>query len=1430
MIFVYKDRIIHVEWTVFKGKTLVHEDFTRALIKVFLVGAGERYLLQARECRGTLYFDVEDGLLEGVYSLELIYVKNMGNLHCCKYNDRCFMRSRVDNAFAITDYQSEATDQYEDDVRLRYKSQVASYGYDGLSAYEIAVLRGDWNGTEGDWLEWVHQGIVDNVSRFINSVYLDWKGSAYKTRNSMPEAMRRKGIIISYRLPNGDIVTEKSATDSKEDILWGQDGVWERIDNLSLSGEISVSTNGSWVINGHDTGMLAVGPKGDNGLTPLIRTYENKLQYSYDGVEWKNASEDYIAAWFRWEDNKIQISRDQQNWSDLSDSFTNSLYIKGYAATTGELPSNPQLGDMYMVGPTYDESDSSHENPLYNLYVYTSSGWKDNGRFQSISEGVVQTTGSSTTKVMSQKAVTDELETLGTIEDNSEFLRAYTDAEGKFLWGIRVDGSIEWAKGIPTPVQNALKELESKLTDYTDEGIQELQTAIDVINAALKPLTDTFSYQDNPEFVNVVTDKEGKVLFGIKGDGKPYFPKNELYNVESNQEFLAVWLDAAGHVLFGLKQDGSTYVGKADFLDKIAEIQKLLEENGIGDSQLAEQVEQLQDDMEAMQDTFYHEENPEFAYVVTDAEGKVLFGIKTDGEPYYPNNEMYRVVQNNEYMAAWLDASDKVLFGIKTDGSVYIAKSELIDKVSEIAKVVNEMKPLAETFSIISNDEWLHAIVDAEGKLLFGIKAENGKVVMPKQDTYNIISNAEWLAAWVDASDKVLFGVKADGTFWAAKHNFGGSGSDVDAEIEEINNTISSMQNTLASLQETVSELQQGNEAMQMLSVIDDPEERTEVTMDAENKILSYRDKDGVKHEAKLDVEELYLSGAEFSLDDVATSKQVENLSIKGLDGVEDHSKENLLNVSEFTESFNDGTTTFSPPAENIALGYRLSNPIECKAGEWFTRNGTTTALIVNTNEADKMGERIPTPGASFQAIKDGYIRVTALNNGSVTLNRGKYVITDTGNFITIPTLKIQQNNMTSEVTLLRSPSGKYYQLTVSDEGVVSAQEVDAEIIQEYDLPADFPTFEINNIEGFDNHFDRLLIAIGDYLTELKAGGFCKYKYVGQNNRAGYDNFEHFMSSDSKERYGIIMTNNYKGLCIFDQNFSLIDRLEKPMDAHDFIYIDDGHYITYTSKVKSVEFDSGTFNVTGTTIQEYKNGELIASFDLTDDSILKDIILNTPDFGNEIHMNTLGFDKNGTDLLINLRNCDELVLVKRTVSGDNVTIGPVIGRCGGLHSNPNYNIDDRIKTDKLCQWFHAHDVKYWGDKMIDGINYPTYTLFDNNWRNSNNPRNNDSASGVENTNSRIVQLSIDWNNKLVKDYKVYTLDTWHYSNAMAGATMYDEGVISICWANMGTVGLYDFNQNSETKESGKLIVGAKTLWKIHVDDLTIYRGNTYSKL
>ena len=125
-----------------------------------------------------------------------------------------------------------------------------------------------------------------------------------------------------------------------------------------------------------------------------------------------------------------------------------------------------------------------------------------------------------------------DIETLGYYESNDEFIRVYTDAEGKFLWGIRVDGSIEWAKGVPAPVKEALKKLEAQLLEegdkdiadlkaYVDAKVIELQGEIDVINEVLKPLTDTFKYEENEEFANVITDAEGKVLFGIRTDGTP---------------------------------------------------------------------------------------------------------------------------------------------------------------------------------------------------------------------------------------------------------------------------------------------------------------------------------------------------------------------------------------------------------------------------------------------------------------------------------------------------------------------------------------------------------------------------------------------------------------------------------------------------------------------------------------------------------------------------------------------------------------------------------------------------------------------------------------------------------------------------------------------------------------------------------------------
>ncbi len=149
MVYIFKDRLIRVEWTIYKGISPVKEDFSRSNVKVFLLGNREKYLLQARADKGTLYVDIPSGLEEGTYSIEAIWVKNMDHV----FDTRSVCRSKKEDLFSITEFENEATNIGEGVVVLKVKSSTATYGYDGLSSYELAVLRGDWNGTEGEWLK-----------------------------------------------------------------------------------------------------------------------------------------------------------------------------------------------------------------------------------------------------------------------------------------------------------------------------------------------------------------------------------------------------------------------------------------------------------------------------------------------------------------------------------------------------------------------------------------------------------------------------------------------------------------------------------------------------------------------------------------------------------------------------------------------------------------------------------------------------------------------------------------------------------------------------------------------------------------------------------------------------------------------------------------------------------------------------------------------------------------------------------------------------------------------------------------------------------------------------------------------------------------------------------------------------------------------------
>lgn len=144
---------------------------------------------------------------------------------------------------------------------------------------------------------------------------------------------------------------------------------------------VNIGTNGNWWQNGIDTNV-PVSIKGDNGLTPYLRwSANNQIEYSYNNI----------------------------NWHPLSNRFSTKIKIKDYVSSIDELPNNVDLGTIYGVGPIYSEDDTEQTNPIYNIYVYTSNGWINNGGFNSISVVIVQELGDSETKIISQKTVTEYL-------------------------------------------------------------------------------------------------------------------------------------------------------------------------------------------------------------------------------------------------------------------------------------------------------------------------------------------------------------------------------------------------------------------------------------------------------------------------------------------------------------------------------------------------------------------------------------------------------------------------------------------------------------------------------------------------------------------------------------------------------------------------------------------------------------------------------------------------------------------------------------------------------------------------------------------------------------------------------------------------------------------------------------------------------------
>lgn len=220
---------------------------------------------------------------------------------------------------------------------------------------------------------------------------------------------------------------------------------------------------------------------------------------------------------------------------------------------------------------------------------------------------------------------------------------------------------------------------------------------------------------------------------------------------------------------------------------------------------LAENTEIKDEEGAVVKTPFRYIQNEEFIYGLVDAEDRLLFGIYRDsGKPYFPLNEMYHVEQNEEFFAVWLDAANHVLFGIRRDGQI----------IGEI-HAVNALK---QVISQLQSD--LASLQEKVGTIDTNLKE--------LLDVFSLQENPEYLAVETDAEGKILSATNPDGSHYI--HN---------AKSETIPTEFSH---------------------------IEDPEGRTEITTDAEDKILGYRDSKGTRHEHKISVNHIELS-------DVATNE-----------------------------------------------------------------------------------------------------------------------------------------------------------------------------------------------------------------------------------------------------------------------------------------------------------------------------------------------------------------------------------------------------------------------------------------------------------------------------------------------------------------------------------------------------------------------------
>ncbi|NDC40939.1 MAG: hypothetical protein EBZ77_05225 [Chitinophagia bacterium] len=187
------------------------------------------------------------------------------------------------------------------------------------------------------------------------------------------------------------------------------------------------------------------------------------------------------------------------------------------------------------------------------------------------------------------------------------------------------------------------------------------------------------------------------------------------------------------------------------------------------------------------------------------------------------------------------------------------------------------------------------------------------------------------------------------------------------------------------------------------------------------------------------------------------------------------------------------------------------------------------------------------------------------------------------------------------------------------------------------------------------------------------------------------------------------------------------------LDVHDFILLSEKHYIAYTGYEKEVNNIPAELQpaknkkVIALVIQEVDNGKVIWQWDATQFPEFYKSSLEDNDFKNDtpcdyIHNNTITLDGRDSNLIVSMRNLNQIVKINRKS-------GQVMWRLGGKNSD--------FPLEAYHNLYGQHAVKF----MNDG---QTLQIFDNGHKD-------------KRPYSRIVEVRLDEQNHKVTYFKQYPI-------------------------------------------------------------------------